>query len=57
MRVDDLASFLDELAQKRATVADFREVKRSLYDTWAIFALFAGLLIADWALRKRWGAA
>ncbi len=57
LRVDDLASFLDELAQQRATVADFREVKRSLYDTWAIFALFAGLLIADWALRKRWGAA
>lgn len=57
LRVDELAAFLDELAQKRATVADFREVKRSLYDTWAIFALFAGLLIADWALRKRWGAA
>ena len=57
LRVDELATFLDELAQKRATVADFREVKRSLYDTWAMFALFAGLLIADWALRKRWGAA
>ena len=57
LRVDELALFLDELAQKRATVADFREVKRSLYDTWTMFALFAGLLIADWALRKRWGAA
>lgn len=57
LQINDLTTFFDELARQRSTVADFREVKRSLYDAWTIFALFAGLLIADWILRKRWGAA
>lgn len=57
LQINDLTTFFDELARQRSTVADFREVKRSLYDVWTIFALFAGLLTADWILRKRWGAA
>lgn len=57
LQINDLTTFFNELARQRSTVADFREVKRSLYDVWTIFALFAGILIADWILRKRWGAA
>ena len=52
---EEFESLLDELLQKRDTVADYREVKKSLYDTWLIFALFVAIMTLDWILRKRWG--
>ena len=52
---EEFESLLDELLQKRDTVADYREVKKTLYDTWLIFALFVAIMTLDWILRKRWG--
>lgn len=52
---EEFQSLLDELLQKRDTVADYREVKKTLYDTWLIFALFVAIMTLDWILRKRWG--
>lgn len=52
---EEFESLLDELLQKRDTVVDYREVKKTLYDTWLIFALFVAIMTLDWILRKRWG--
>ena len=52
---EEFQSLLDELLQKRDTVVDYREVKKTLYDTWLIFALFVAIMTLDWILRKRWG--
>ena len=52
---EEFQSLLDELLQKRDTVADYREVKKTLYDSWLIFALFVAIMTLDWVLRKRWG--
>lgn len=51
---DEFRTFLTDLAKRRETIADFREVKRTLYDVWPVFALFVGLWAADWILRRRW---
>ena len=53
----DFKAYVDELLQERETIADFREVKRSLYDTRAAFALFLATATIYWILRKRWGLA
>lgn len=52
---EEFQSLLDELLQKRDTVVDYREVKKTLYDSWLIFALFVAIMTLDWILRKRWG--
>ena len=51
---DRFGELLEELLEKRATIVDAREVKKSLYDTWPIFLAFVALLTIDWILRKRW---
>ncbi len=52
---DEFPALLEELLQRRDTIADYREVDRSLCSTWTFFALFVALMTLDWILRKRWG--
>lgn len=51
----ELNDLLDELLRQRETIADYREVKRGLCETWTFFAIFVCLAALDWILRKRWG--
>ena len=53
----EFKAYVDELLQRRDTIADYREVKRTLYDTRAAFAVFLALTTLNWILRKRWGLA
>ncbi len=55
VQASEFNALLDDLLQRRETIADYREVKRTLYDTWLVFSLFVALAAADWILRKRWG--
>ena len=52
---EEFGAFLEELLQQRETIADYREVKRTLYDSWAFFGTFVALMTLNWILRKKWG--
>ncbi|MDO5310138.1 MAG: hypothetical protein Q4G03_11705 [Planctomycetia bacterium] len=50
----ELPQYIEELLQEREKIADYRTVKRTLYDTWICLALFVTIACLDWLLRKRW---
>lgn len=52
---NDFQTLLEELLQQSDTIADYRDVKKRLTDTWTFFALFVALMTIDWILRKRIG--
>lgn len=52
---EEFPSLLDKLLKKRDDLTDRREIKKTLYDTWPLFALFVVALSIEWFLRKRWG--
>lgn len=52
---EEFGAFLEELLQQREMIADYREVKRTLYDSWAFFGTFVALMTLNWILRKKWG--
>ncbi|MDD3585856.1 MAG: hypothetical protein PHQ75_01625 [Thermoguttaceae bacterium] len=52
---EEFPALLDKLLKKRDDLTDRREVKKTLYDTWTVFALFVAALGLEWFLRKRWG--
>ncbi|MDO5553824.1 MAG: hypothetical protein Q4G68_08680 [Planctomycetia bacterium] len=52
---EQLKDLLSELLTKRSELSEVRQIRKTLYDTWPFFLLFAGLLCTEWFLRKRWG--
>ena len=52
---DDFADLLRELAEKKESLIETREIRRTLYDTLPVFILFLIFLTAEWFLRKHWG--
>ncbi len=55
VKPNELKELIDDFLKRRETIVDEREVKRSLYDSWAVFLAFVALATADWIWRKRRG--
>jgi len=54
---EQLPGWLEELKQRSQDLQIETQTSQTLWDTWPFFLLFAGLLIVEWWLRKRWGLA
>jgi len=52
---EELPSLIERLAEDTEGLEVRTETKKSLWDTWGLFALVVGLLGTEWYLRKRWG--
>ncbi len=52
---EELPALLEQIKQQPLERQVEREVKETPWDTWPFFALFVGVLSADWFLRKKWG--
>jgi hypothetical protein len=55
MVAEQLESFLERLEKQPPAPLVTTEAKQEPWDTWPFLLVFAALLIAEWALRKRWG--
>jgi hypothetical protein len=52
---EELSEILDDLRTKPSAYDAEEQWSATLWDKWPMFLLMAGLLCAEWFLRKRWG--
>jgi len=52
---DEIGEILDDLRTRPADFDSQEQWSATLWDTWPMFLLMAGLLCLEWFLRKRWG--
>ncbi|MEX0718294.1 MAG: glutamine amidotransferase [Planctomycetaceae bacterium] len=58
MQPDELAAFLDRQAEEKTFDGRLTEIHRTnLWDNWPFLLLFAAVMTAEWAIRKRHGLA
>ncbi|MEX2558408.1 MAG: hypothetical protein WD403_00770, partial [Pirellulales bacterium] len=52
---EQLSALFDELQEQTRELEVQSESKDTLWDNWPFMAVFMGLLILEWFLRKKWG--
>jgi len=55
LQPERLTALLAELKEATRRLEVETQIKETLWDKWALFLPFVGLLVVEWVLRKKWG--